>query len=156
MAAFMKTFELLFVCTGNTCRSPMAEALAHKVLEGRSGISVSSAGLYADPGSSATPQALETVRAMGLDLSKHRSTRLTLDMILNADQIYTMTAAHRRAVLELAPDSEIKVQRLDARRDIDDPIGGDLHLYQMTAAQILQALQDRLQPESATTRGAVS
>jgi protein-tyrosine phosphatase len=150
----MNDYQVLLVCTGNTCRSPMAEVLAREVLQDRQGVSVASAGVFAGDGNAATPEAVEAMRAMGLDLSPHRSRGLTRQMIDEADQVYTMTASHRRAVLDLVPDAEIKVQRLDPDADIDDPIGGDLETYRATAEQIRAALEKRLKPESQPAEGA--
>jgi protein-tyrosine phosphatase len=147
----MASFNLLLVCTGNTCRSPMAEALARQLLKDKPGVSVSSAGVYAGTGSAASPEAVAAMRERGLDLSAHRSRPLTPQMLAEADQVYTMTGSHRRAVLELVPESELKVQRLDADADVADPMGGTAADYREAAEQILRALRRRLQPEPSAT-----
>ncbi|MEM9418037.1 MAG: low molecular weight protein arginine phosphatase [Planctomycetota bacterium] len=140
----MARFHLLLVCTGNTCRSPMAEVLAWKILEDQPGVVVGSAGVFAGVGQPASPEAVEAMKTIGLDLSQHRSQPLTPELLEQVDQIYTMTESHRQAVLAQAPSAIDKVQRLDPDADISDPFGASLPVYQETAEQIKQALEARL------------
>jgi protein-tyrosine phosphatase len=144
----------LFVCSGNTCRSPMAEALARAALARRlnvtsdeldqKGISIISAGSFAMPGARATPQAVEAVKLLGADLTKHRSRPLTVELIHQADAIFTMSRNHASAVTALVPSAAEKTTTLDPGGDIDDPIGGDLSLYQQLAGQMQQLVEKRL------------
>jgi protein-tyrosine phosphatase len=146
---------ILFVCSGNTCRSPMAEAITRRVLAEklhvpepeleRKGISVLSAGSYALPGARATPQAVEALRDMGSDLSYHRSRPLTVELIHQADMIFTMGRSHAAAVQALVPSATDKVATLDPSGDIDDPIGGDAALYKTLAGQLQTLIERRLQ-----------
>jgi len=145
---------ILFVCSGNTCRSPMAEAITRHLLSDqlkvseadleKKGINVISAGSFALPGSRATPQAVEAVRGLGADLSRHRSRPLTVELIHQADVIFTMSRAHASAVTALVPAAVEKVSTLAPGRDIEDPIGGDEALYQELAGELQQLIENRL------------
>jgi protein-tyrosine phosphatase len=145
---------ILFVCSGNTCRSPMAEAIARRYLAERlhvsaselenKGMSVMSAGSYAMPGAAATPQAVEALKGMGLDISRHRSRALTVELIHQADVIYAMSRGHARAVSTLVPSAADKVIALDPERDIEDPIGGDISLYVQVADRLKALIDQRL------------
>lgn len=145
---------ILFVCSGNTCRSPMAESIARVALAKKlnvppddlekKGVNVISAGAFAMAGARATPQAVEAVKAMGADLTKHRSRPLTVELIHQADVIFTMSRSHAAAVTSLVPSASEKTMTLDPGGDIDDPIGGDLELYQQLAGYMRELLDKRL------------
>lgn len=146
---------ILFVCSGNTCRSPMAEAITRRVLAERlhvpelelerKGINVVSAGSYAMPGARATPAAVEALKDLGGDLSYHRSRPLTVELIHQADMIFTMGRSHAQAVQALVPSATDKVATLDPAGDIEDPIGGDAALYKTLAGQLQTLIEKRLQ-----------
>ena len=153
----MKT-TILFICSGNTCRSPMAEAIARQLLADRLGVDeaelekrgyeVISAGAMAMPGAKATPVAADVIKSLGGDLSRHRSRPLTAELINQADLIYTMGRNHTRAVVGLVPSAEAKVQTLDPVNDIDDPIGGDAELYRTLARQLHILIETRLREKA--------
>lgn len=147
-------WNLLFVCTGNTCRSPMAEQIARKLLAERLDVPanqlkdqrviVRSAGVFASDGNPASPEAVTVMKQQNLDLSKHQTRALTVDLLQDADVIFTMTERHRDAVVHLLPRAADKTFRLDPQRDVDDPVGGPATLYAQTAAQIREAIQKRI------------
>ena len=116
----MKT--ILFVCTGNTCRSSMAEALLKNKIEQlrNSGTSINnwdnikviSAGTAASPKQKASPQAIEVMAEKNISLKEHQSKQLTKGLIDEADIILTMTTNHKKVVLDMAPEVENKVYTL--------------------------------------------
>ena len=140
-------FMILLVCTGNTCRSPMAEWLLKKRLAERlgckveelddRGVTVASAGIAAMSGARATAEAVQAVRALSLDLSQHESQPLSDRLVKYADVILTMTRSHREGVLAQWPEAAGRVFVLSRdQKDIADPIGGPAETYRRCAEQI--------------------
>lgn len=106
---------------------------------------IRSAGIAAGKGVPATPEAALAVSPMGVELTDHSSTPLTSEMIREADHIYGLTQSHVRAVLQMDPSAEGKVELLDpGREDIPDPIGGDQELYNQTAETLKHVIEMRL------------
>jgi L-threonylcarbamoyladenylate synthase len=139
-----------FVCTGNTCRSPLAAALGKKLLAERlgcpigqlraNGVEVWSAGLFAATGVRATLEAVNAAKKRGLDLSRHKSRKLTSDLIKSSDVVFCMTQTHLSEAKRLAGDSAAKLCRL-ADRDLPDPLGGGDDVYNGAAEDIEQAIR---------------
>lgn len=145
---------ILYVCSGNTCRSPMAEALTRKLLAHKlkvavgdleaKGYTVISAGALAMPGARAATQAIEAVAGMGADLTGHRSRPLTVELIHQADLILPMSASHARAILAMVPSAADKVVLVSDQGDVEDPIGSDVSVYRDLAGQLERMIEKRL------------
>ncbi|MBI3875435.1 MAG: ribose 5-phosphate isomerase B [Verrucomicrobia bacterium] len=147
----MKT--ILFVCTGNVCRSPMAEGLfRHAVRDRAQQFRVMSAGVGAINGQAASPHAVTALRELGIDISGFRSRMLTGQMVGEADYIFGMTRGHVEAITLLYPQAMEKVfllrefdETLDFfEKDIPDPIGGSYDIYLNSRDQIEQGIQSML------------
>jgi protein-tyrosine-phosphatase/tRNA A37 threonylcarbamoyladenosine synthetase subunit TsaC/SUA5/YrdC len=137
---------ILFVCTGNTCRSPMASALMRKKIaeqlgpmasEGCGPIVAISAGVSAYGGDPASHGALQAIRAYDLCLEDHQSTQLNSFMVEQADLILAMGQRHRNVILSQWPETAYKVHLIAADGgEISDPFGGSLDMYQKCAEQL--------------------
>jgi len=146
--------SILFVCTGNTCRSPLAESLCRAKLAqalgcppgelAQRGFTVASAGVMALPGDSANPQAVQVAEEFGAELAAHRSRPLTHEMLAEATDVIAMTDMHLMLVARYAAGPEPKL--LCVGEDIPDPIGGDADEYR-ACARVIAGQLDRLIPE---------
>jgi len=152
--AQMSLIRILFVCAGNTCRSPMAAALCEKKLSEKlnctvdeievRGYKIGSAGLMAGAGMPASDEVIGICARKGIDLSGHRSRALTSGQAEASDYIFAMNRSNRERVLEICPAAAEKCLLLDAGGQISDPIGAGVDVYEKCAQQIERALVERI------------
>lgn len=137
------------VCTGNICRSPMAERLlAHAFAAGDGplrSLKVRSAGLSAASGDPASSNSIKALKAVSLNLEDHRSQPFSPSIAQSSDLILTMTSAHREAISLNFPDLGIPVHRFrewvpSGSREVPDPFGGPLDLYLETRDSLVEAI----------------
>ena len=144
----------LFVCSGNTCRSPMAAAIANAEIATRLGIPFKaletvnvramSAGVSARVGAPLTDEAAEVLRSLSVPVQPHAARNLTPELAAAAELIFCLTKAHRKAVVEMLPQVEGKTYCLSDEVDVDDPIGKGMTAYVDCARQIQRLVQLRL------------
>jgi tRNA threonylcarbamoyl adenosine modification protein (Sua5/YciO/YrdC/YwlC family) len=137
----LAALEVMVVCTGNTCRSPMAEGYLRQILpkEWRNKVAVRSSGTGALPGMPATRTAQEAARRAGFNIGRHAATLLTDSLIRQADLIVAMEERHRQAIRDLVPDARPVLLSPDG---VPDPIGGELPDYQRTLEIIKAEMPD--------------
>lgn len=139
--------NILFVCTGNICRSPMAEGYLKYLCQKNKikGVDVKSAGVGALDGCPASDEALMVLRSFGIDLSIHRSQRLTAALLGWADIVIVMTQGHKEIINRRFPDFNGKIVLLknydEKSGDIFDPMGGDFSIYNACFSDMKKALE---------------
>src|SRR5205823_5479759 len=143
---------ILFVCTGNVCRSPMAEGIFRHAVKGRGDFRVLSAGVGAIEGQPPSAHAVQALAELGIDISQQRSRMLTAELVNQADFIFGMTHGHVDAINLLYPQAAEKTfllrefdETLDIyEKDIPDPIGGSYDVYVSARDQIEQGIVSML------------
>lgn len=151
--------RLLFVCTGNTCRSPIAEAIARQLADERAlDVTASSAGTSAWDGAPASDGALLVALEEGLDLSMHRAQVLSRELVAAADLILVMSPHHGERAIVLGGEGRTHLltdyaARTTTGRPVQDPFGGQLDLYRATLVELSSEMAlvfDRLAAERRT------
>ena len=141
--------DVVFICTGNVCRSPMAEGFYRDQTKSDDNIRVGSAGISAFDGQAASQHSVDVMKEEDIDISDHASRMLTPEMVERASHIFGMTRTHRDAVQMMFPEAREKVFVLreflvgpeaDFDLDVSDPIGGSLEEYIRTRNLIKEAL----------------
>jgi protein-tyrosine phosphatase len=150
----LSVLRILFVCTGNTCRSPMAEGIARKMLADKlgchpdelpgRGVVVTSAGTGGGFGA-ASDNAVQVMSERGIDVTQHQSSGLTAEAIQQADHVFVMTTMHRNRVLDIVPAAEDRVRLLLDAEDVRDPVGGDRDEYERCAQIVEGGVRARLE-----------
>ncbi|CAB4243251.1 Serine hydroxymethyltransferase [Methylacidimicrobium sp. AP8] len=140
--------NVLFVCTGNVCRSPMAQGLLQDLVQGRHDIRVDSAGIGAVSGIMPSQQAIDVMQEIGIDISGIRSKPISAELVRRADFIFCMSYAHLDSILLLYPSAAEKTYLLLefdpdlplSSREIPDPIGSPIEIYRLCREQMRQAM----------------
>jgi protein-tyrosine-phosphatase len=145
---------LLFVCSGNTCRSPMAAAIANSEIAARLRVSIDalqtvnaramSAGISARVGEPLTAEAQDALRSLSVEFAPHAARNLTPELAREAEIIFCMTRAQRDAVVKMLPAIANKTHCLDEQTDVDDPIGKGMEAYLNCARRIHDLVRLRL------------
>lgn len=145
--------KIMFICTGNICRSAMAEKMLEKKLldEGITGIEVTSSGIYAQNGDVPTYEAREVMNEYGIDIKNHRATNIQNSDIKEMDLILCATLSHKIAVLDIYPELEGKVftmkeyvgydREFHDKINIKDPWGYDIETYRSCVAEIEECIE---------------
>ena len=134
--------NVLFVCTGNTCRSPMAAALFNKIATEKSlDVRIESAGIFAEEGAPASTEAIIVMKEYDIDLLGHHAQPINTELLEKSDVILTMTAAHKMLLEQYAMGKVFTVSEYaDLDDDIDDPYGGDVEEYKECADELYNTL----------------
>lgn len=134
--------NVLFVCTGNTCRSPMAAALFNKIAVERDlPVKIESAGIFANDGDTASAEAIAVMRYYDIDLLGHHAQTINTELLEKSDLVLTMTGAHKMVLEQYLGDKVYTLMEFAGiDGDIPDPYGGDIDEYKECAETLYNAL----------------
>lgn len=143
--------NVLFVCTGNTCRSPIAQGILEDMARKKGlNIIVKSAGIYALDGDNASINAIRALKENNIDISNHRSSIIHRDLIEEADFIFTMGKSHKDILVSKYSFAQSKVYTLNefvygTEKDIVDPFGSNIEVYNNTKYELYNAMESLLE-----------
>ena len=150
----MSQIRILFLCTGNTCRSPMTEGFCRKIVSeklncgvdevGQMSYNIASAGVMAVGSIGASPEAVQACREKGVEIGGHRSRALDCDEAKGCDYIFALAERHRRWLGEMCSEAASKCVLLDSEGDVPDPIGAPVAVYRECAKRIEKAVDKRI------------
>ena len=132
--------KVLFVCSGNTCRSPMAQAIYQHL----TGEEASSGGLGVIAPEPVSDYAIKALEELGITGFSHVSRQITVNDVTEADRVYVMTALHRRVLVAVCPEQAEKIRLLGGDRDISDPFGQDQDTYSACCREIEECIRREL------------
>lgn len=147
--------KIMFICTGNVCRSPMAKYYFNKVIETKKlqdKYIGTSCGIYSVKGEHATDNAIEAMKDYDVDMTSHKATRIQDSQIMSCDLIITLTIYHKNVVVKMYPELAEKVYTLKEYvnpkveyKDIDDPWGLDINTYKFCAKEITENIDKMIE-----------
>lgn len=138
--------KILFVCTGNTCRSPMAEGILRFLTKEKDmNLQIKSAGIAVYDGEKASKNTIEAMKKIGIDISEHKASQIHRDLVEEVDLILTLSRSHKEFIVLNYPSSKNKIFTLTeyaygVEKDIEDPFGRSLAVYEKTRDEIYQAV----------------